>query len=221
MDGVHDLGGMDNFGPIIIEENEPVFHEEWERTVFSHMLALLGSDYFSVDEVRRSTESIPPIQYLASSYYENWLESVISLLQEKGVVAAQEIQTGKSIHANGTALPPLTKEGVEFITSNPLPALQELDQRPLFQVGDHITTKVMHPAHHTRLPRYIRGKQGTIEKIHGAFLLPDLNAYGGTETSQYNYSVRFSARELWGEDAPPKDCLFIDLFESYMEQPRP
>jgi nitrile hydratase beta subunit len=217
MNGIHDMGGMDNFGPIITEENEPVFHEDWERAVFANTLALLGTGYFCVDEMRRSTERIPPIQYLASSYYENWLESLINILREKNVITAEELQEGESLRTNGTALPPLPKEGAEFITSNPLPTLQELEQPPLFQVGDKVTAKVIHPAHHTRLPRYIRGKQGTVEKINGAFLLPDSNAHGDAENPQHNYSVRFSARELWGSDAPPKDCLFIDLFESYME----
>ena len=217
MNGIHDMGGMVNFGPIITEKNEPVFHEDWERAVFANTLALVGTGYFCVDEMRRCTEQIPPVQYLASSYYENWLESLVNILREKNVVTAEEIQVGQSLRTDGTALPPLPKEGAEFITSNPLPTLQEIEQPPLFKVGDTVTAKVMHPAHHTRLPRYTRGRQGTVEKNNGAFLLPDSNAHGDAENPQYNYSVRFSARELWGNDAPPKDCLFIDLFESYME----
>lgn len=217
MDGVHDMGGMDNFGPIIREENEPVFHDESERTLFSFMVALMGSGYFSIDEMRRSTDKIPPVQYLASSLYEKWLESLVNMLVEKNVITTEEMRIGKSLRTTGTALPPLPKEGAEFITSNPVPVLQELDQPPLFEVGDKVTTKVMHPTTFTRLPRYTRGKQGTVEKNYGAFLFPDSNAYGRVEAPQYNYSVRFSARELWGNDAPPKDSLFIDLFESYME----
>jgi len=217
MDSVHDLGGMDNFGPIVREENEPVFHSEWEREVFSYTLALLGTGYFCVDEMRRYTEQIPPVQYLASSYYENWLAALLSILEEKKVVTPEELQKGKSLLSTGNTLPPLPKEGAEFITSNPLSALQELDKSPLFKIGDKVTTKVMHPIHHTRLPRYTRGKSGSVEKVHGAFLLPDRNAHGEAETPEYNYSVRFSAQELWGRDAPSTDCLFIDLFESYME----
>ena len=217
MHGDQDLGGLANFGPIIREENEPVFHDEWERFVFSNTLALIGSGYFCVDEMRRSTEQIPPVQYLASTYYEKWLESLINILKEKNVITAEEMQRGKSLRSTGTALPPLPKEGAEFITSNPVPVLQELDQPPLFEVGDKVTTKVMHPTTFTRLPRYARGKQGTVEKNYGACGFPDSNADGRGEAPQYNYSVRFSARELWGNDAPPKDCLFIDLFEIYME----
>lgn len=219
MDGIHDLGGMDNFGPIVREEDEPVFHGDWERSVFSYTVALLGSGYFCVDEMRRSTEQIPPIQYLASSYYEKWLESLIRILEEKNVITSEELHTGKSLHSGGTTLPPMPKEGAEFVTTHPVSALQEIHQAPRFTVGDNITAKVMHPAHHTRLPRYIRGKRGTVERNNGAFLLPDSNGHGGAKTPQYNYSVRFPAQELWGNDAPPGDYLFIDLFESYMEQP--
>ena len=106
MDGVHDLGGMDNFGPIIREENEPVFHGDWERAIFSNTLALLGSGYFCIDEMRRSTEQIPPIQYLASTYYEKWLESIVNILVEKNVITAEEMQKGKSFN---TARPPMVR----------------------------------------------------------------------------------------------------------------
>jgi nitrile hydratase beta subunit len=217
MDGIHDLGGMDNFGPIIREDNEPVFHEDWERVVFTHVLALLGAGHFNIDEMRRSTELIVPLHYLSSTYYEKWLESIINLLTEKGVITAQELSAGKSLQNAVAALPPMPKEAAQFITGNPVSALQEVQHQPQFKIGDSVAAKVMHPAHHTRTPRYVRGKCGTIEGIHGAFLLPDHNAHSGEPTPEYNYSVRFSARALWGSDAPPKDCLFIDLFESYME----
>jgi hypothetical protein len=92
-----------------------------------------------------------------------------------------------------------------------------VQHQPRFKIGDSVAAKVMHPTHHTRIPRYVRGKHGTIESIHGAFFLPDHNAHGGEPTPEYNYSVRFGAQELWGSDAPPKDCLFLDLFESYLE----
>jgi nitrile hydratase subunit beta len=217
MDGIHDLGGMDNFGPVIREDKEPVFHQEWERVVFSHVLALVGAGHFSIDEIRRSTEQIAPAHYLTSSYYEKWLESIINLLNEKGVVTPPELEAGKSLQMQGAGLPAMPREAAEFITRNPVSALQTVEHAPQFSPGDYIVTKNMHPAHHTRIPRYARGKNGRIEKSNGAFLLPDQNAYGGPATAEFNYNVRFSARELWGEDASARDCLFIDLFESYME----
>lgn len=217
MDGVHDMGGMDNFGPIIRENNEPVFHSDWERAVFGNMLALLGAGHFSIDEIRRSTEQIPPVRYLSAQYYEKWLESLLILLVEKGVLTPEEIEQGKSLRSDGKVLTPFPKESAEFIMNNPVSAKQDIELPSKFKVGDLVMTKVMSPLNHTRLPRYARGKCGVIEKDHGVFLLPDTNGHGGPSDPQHTYGVRFQARDLWGEDAPPKDTLYLDLFESYME----
>lgn len=217
MDGIHDLGGMDNFGPVAPEEDEPVFHEDWERTIFGNLIAMLGAGYFKVDEIRRATEMIPPAKYLQSSYYEKWLEAVLSLLYEKNVVTPEEIEQGRSLRTTGMTLPPLPKEGADFVLNNPVPASLDVEVTPKFKVGDRIVTKNMHPQHHTRIPRYVRGKHGVIQKDYGVFLLPDANAHGGPDMPQHVYSVRFMARELWGDDAPPKDSLYIDLFDDYME----
>lgn len=216
MDGIHDMGGMDNFGPVVPEQNEPVFHEDWERTVFAHLIAMLGAGYFSVDEVRRATEMIPPAKYLNSSYYEKWLESALALLYEKGVLTPEEIEQGKSLR-EGTKRPPLPKQGAEFVLNNPVPASLDVEVAPKFKPGDRIVTRNMHPHHHTRIPRYVRAKRGVVEKDYGVFLLPDTNAHGGPDTPQHVYSVRFTARELWGDSAPPNDSLYIDLFDGYME----
>jgi nitrile hydratase len=77
--------------------------------------------------------------------------------------------------------------------------------------------KNINPPTHTRLPRYTRGKTGTVEKVRGHFVYPDTNAHGAGEDPQWCYNVRFSAGELWGEDADPKISVFIDAFEPYLE----
>tara|TARA_R110001599_G_scaffold353861_1_gene600702 strand:+ start:36854 stop:37513 length:660 start_codon:yes stop_codon:yes gene_type:complete len=218
MDGVHDLGGMDNFGDVEREVDEPVFHAPWERSVFTHVLAMLGAGHYNIDEFRRTTERIPPVPYLASSYYERWLASLVALLKEKGVVTEEELLAGKSLDAGSDRLPALDKGKAQYITTNPISVLQECNSVPRYKTGDEVVAKVMSPAHHTRLPRYVRGRRGKVERNNGAFLLPDRNAHGAQATPAFNYSVRFSSRELWGEDAPAKDSLFIDLFESYLEE---
>ena len=217
MDGIHDLGGMDNFGPVVTEENEPVFHEDWERSICGHVIAMLGAGYVKVDEVRRATEMIAPAHYLNSSYYEKWLESALALFYEKNVLLPEEIEQGKSLRDDGMTLPPLPKQGAEFVLNNPVPASLDVELAPKFKAGDAVVTKNMHPHTHTRMPRYVRGKRGFIEKDYGVFLLPDTNAHGGPDKPQHVYSVCFSARELWGDDAPAKDSLYIDLFDDYME----
>ncbi len=92
LNGVHDMGGMHGFGPIVREADEPVFHEEWEAHTLALARAMLAGLYFNLDEFRHSMERIEPSYYLRSSYYERWLEGTITLLLEKGVISQQEFQ---------------------------------------------------------------------------------------------------------------------------------
>ena len=86
-----------------------------------------------------------------------------------------------------------------------------------FQVGDRVRARNMHPAGHTRLPRYVRGHAGTITHVHGVHVLPDANSTGRGEDPQWLYTVRFTARELWGEAADPTCSVSVDAWESYLE----
>lgn len=217
MDGVHDLGGMQNFGPVEREDDEPVFHDDWEGLVFAYTLASLGAGYCKVDELRRSNEMMPPAEYLAARYYEKWLFALEGILKEKNVLTPDEIASGKSLRDDGLSLPPASPEKVLFAMTNPMPASLSIDVPPRFKQGDEIVAKNITPSHHTRLPRYIRGRRGTVETDHGVFHLPDTNAHGGPEKPQHVYSVRFDARELWGAQAPARDSVHIDLFDDYME----
>ena len=217
MNGVHDLGGMDNFGPIDIEQDEPIFHQDWERDIFGLTISTLASGYFKIDEVRRKTEEMPPVDYLKASYYEKWVFTLESIMVEKDVLTWEEIKAGKSLREEGVRLPPVPKEAIQHAMTNPVPVRIDADIPAKFKVGDHIITKNMNPKNHTRLPRYTRGKRGVIEQHHGIFVLPDANAHGGVEKPEHNYTVKFSAAELWGDENPPKDFVYIDLFDSYME----
>lgn len=218
MNGIHDLGGMDGLGPVVREENEPVFHDDWERSVFANTLAMLAAGYFRTDEIRRAIELIPPADYLEQSYYEHWLEGLTMLLLEKDVLTPEELENGKSLRTEGgNVLPPLPKEAAQFAMTNPMPANVDADIPSRFAVGDPVVTKNMNPVNHTRIPRYVRGKRGTIHEVQQVFLLPDTNAYGGPDTPERVYTVGFTARELWGDEAPAADSLYIDMFDSYLE----
>lgn len=217
MNGVQDMGGMDNFGPIVIEENEPAFHDDWERTMFSLVLALLPVGKFNVDEIRRITELIPPVTYLNVSYFEKWLISTENILLEKGLLSPGELKTGKSDGTGEGSVEPAAREVMEYAMSNPMPANLDIQIDPKFKEGDLIITRNIHPLNHTRIPRYVRGKQGRVEQDHGVFLLPDTNAHGGPEKPQHVYTVRFDASELWGDEASARDAVYIDLFDDYME----
>ena len=226
MDGVHDLGGMQGFGPVEREENEPTFHAAWEAAVLAMMRAGGSRGLFNIDEFRHGIERMVPAHYLRATYYEKWLDGVTRILVEKGVVGAEELAARRAFferQPDAPATAPL---------SGPLPprppfnqgwvqdAIRETGATPRFAPGDPVRTREMHPHGHTRLPRYARGKRGVIHRCHGIHVFPDTNAHGQGEQPQPLYSVRFDARELWGESAEPNQVVHIDLWESYLRPGR-
>ena len=88
---------------------------------------------------------------------------------------------------------------------------------PRFKPGDRVKARNINPPGHTRLPRYVRGKEGVVQRDRGVFHLPDARVAGQDDQPQHVYSVCFSARELWGVEAPSKDTLNIDLWDDYLD----
>jgi nitrile hydratase len=220
MNGAQDLGGAMGFGPVKAEANEPVFHASWEERALALTLAVGALGEWNIDESRHARESLHPALYLNGSYYEIWLRGLEKLLQAKGLVAASEVATG---HADRPAMetrrPKADPSRMRQLLANGSPYTREPLAPARFHIGDRIVTKVMHPAGHTRLPRYARGKEGVVERIHGAHVFPDLNA-AGKEQPQWLYTIVFEARELWGEGADPTQSVSIDAFEPYLELSR-
>lgn len=223
MNGVHDMGGMHGFGPVRVEKDEPVFHAPWEGRVYAMMQALIRRCVFNVDEMRRAIESIAPAQYLTSTYYERWLAALRMLLEEKGLLTSSEIETviGQFVGEPARAGRLSRRDNTDLADSilqqyrRPGRAPREADASR-FRPGDRVVARNRHVQGHTRLPRYVRGKQGIIHRVHGAYDLPDTKAHGGGGTPQPVYSVRFAARDLWGE-AGGRDYVHIDLWESYLD----
>lgn len=87
-----------------------------------------------------------------------------------------------------------------------------------FVIGERVRVRNLNPAAHTRLPRYVRGKLGTIERDHGVFVFPDTHAAGQGQKPQHVYLVRFTAQERWGPQAPANDPLLIDLWDDYLDR---
>jgi nitrile hydratase beta subunit len=226
MDGVHDLGGMQGFGRVEREENEPTFHARWEAEVLAMMRAGTGRGVYNLDEFRHAIERMRPADYLAATYYEKWLDGITRLYLEKGIVTEAEIDArtaffGERPDAPATAaLAGTPSERVPFNPAWAQDVVRETGARPRFAPGDAVITRHIHPHGHTRLPRYARGKRGTIRHVHGVHVFPDANAHGRGEQPQPLYSVRFEARELWGEDAEPRERVYLDLWESYLEPER-
>ncbi len=217
MNGVHDMGGMTCFGAIEREEDEPVFHAAWERRVFALNNLSMGQ-IATLDAMRHAVERMDPIHYLSSTYYEHWLAGLESLAVEHGLVSAAERASGVAQATGVPARTPAPPEVVEAVVRGGAPFERSTGRlTPRFAAGDRVMARNIHPPGHTRLPRYARGKQGTIARVHGTFVYPDSNAHGDGEQPQPLYSVRFEARELWGPGAAAGDRLFLDLWEDYLE----
>jgi nitrile hydratase len=217
MNGAHDLGGMHGFGPVRPDADEAKFHAEWERRVFGLTLAMGASGAWNIDMSRHARESLHPAEYLASSYYQIWLTGLERLLQEAGIVDAQELVSGGA--SQGGARPPrVLKAGdVAAALTRGGPVDRAASAPALFRTGEKVRARLMHPRHHTRLPRYIRGRPGTVERVQGCFVVPDTHAHGQGECPQWCYAVRFSGHDLWGADAEPGTAVLVDCWESYLE----
>jgi nitrile hydratase len=224
LNSVHDIGGMDGFGPIEHETNEPVFHEPWERRVFAMRLINPGLPPTPVDALRHRGERLDPVTYLSSSYYERWLAGMERELLETGTLNREEIEARMAQFAADPDLPmprredPATAEHIVGVFRAGRPAVRKIRQKPRFAIGDKIVTRNLNPHGHTRLPRYARSRHGVIVAHHGAHVFPDTNAHGFGENPQHLYTVRIAMRELWGADAEANETVLIDLWESYLEK---
>jgi nitrile hydratase subunit beta len=216
MDGVHDMGGMHGFGKVEPEKNEPVFHTSWEGRCLALNRAMGAIGAWTIDEGRAGIEQLPPDVYLASSYYGKWARRLENMVVARGFAGADELAAGHALHAAKPLPRKLTVADVpgtltrgSFGREAPAPAR--------FKPGDRVRTKNIHPATHTRLPRYARGHAGVIEAIRGCHVFPDSTAVGGGENPQWLYTVRFEARELFGDSADPTLTVSIEAFEPYLE----
>jgi nitrile hydratase beta subunit len=218
MNGVHDMGGMQDMGSVQYEKDEPVFHAPWEGRVYAMNRALAAWRKWNLDASRRTGELIPPADYFRMSYYEKWLAGLHSLLVERNLLARAEIDSGKPAPGSGKATPPVTPADAMAIATIRPSARRDVAVSPRFKVGERVSARNINPTGHTRLPRYARGKTGIVERDHGVFVFPDTNAHLLGEKPQHVYSVRFSARELWGDQAAPQDAVNLDLFDDYLER---
>ena len=217
MNGVHDLGGMHGFGAIVREANEPLFHADWEARVcaFEEILCM-DQETFTLDAFRYGIERMAPADYLNSSYYERWLASIESNLVAEGIISRDDLDARIDLlRQHPEALPP------QLTVPYPSPALSEppatTPHAAIFNGGRRGADAERSPTGHTRLPRYARGKRGVIERCHGAQTFPDTNAHGLGKQPQPLYTVRFTARELWGETAEANETVSLNLWQSYLE----
>lgn len=216
MDGVHDMGGMHGMGPVEAEENEPVFHGEWEQRMFAMNNAISALGMRNIDESRHARERMAPADYLGSSYYEIWLDGLIRTLTEKGLISEEELSGAMAPDPVTTPKPALRAENVDTAMAKGATYTVDLNIAPSFEIGQLVRAKNNHPLGHTRLPRYARGHTGVIHAAYGVHVFPDANAHG-PDKPQHLYNVKFTSKELWGDDGTFGDVIYIDLWDDHLE----
>jgi nitrile hydratase subunit beta len=219
MNGIHDMGGLHNFGSVVVETDEPVFHHRWEARVFGMVQTLPGNN---IDAGRHSLERLDPVAYLVHGYYGRWLAALEQGLLDLGSLAPDEIEVrirqagGDGQHGASAK----RRDTPQTPAWTPPPArsyVRQVDREPAFHEGQAVRTRNHQPAGHTRLPAYARCRRGTIARVHSAMVYPDDHAHGRGENPQHVYSVRFNGNELWGTSAEPGTAVYLDLFEPYLE----
>ncbi|MDE2793610.1 MAG: nitrile hydratase subunit beta [Gemmatimonadota bacterium] len=215
MNGIHDMGGMDGFGPVEREENEPVFHHHWEGRVYALNRAVRrwgrGRDW---PGFRFVLENISPADYLRMSYYERWFHMIVNWLSGSGLVSEHELASGRPDAGVRTPeiLPRADTSSLGFGRLDVAVAAR-------FRPNDRVRARNLHPVAHNRQPRYVRGRVGTVVEDYGVYALQDSDGVGRQpcDLPQHVYSVRFEARELWGDRAAARDAVYVDLWEEYLE----
>ena len=213
MNGIHDMGGMQDMGPVRREIDEPAFHADWEKRIFALVIAL------DIDwpTRRQQLELIPPADYLRMSYYERWLAAIEPLMLKAGMLSSAEIAHGRVIGATNERWHVLSTAEV---ATRIAPVSGEKTAPPIdarFRLRQPVRARNVNPVGHTRLPRYVRGKAGTIDRVCAPAALQDAvgNDLGGRV--QHLYTVRFAASELWGVHVNRHDCVYLDLWEDHLE----
>jgi nitrile hydratase len=215
MNGPHDMGGFTGFGPVVHEEDEPVWHAGWEPRAFALVLAMGMTGMWNIDMARHARERLPAMRYWRSSYYEMRHYALVLQLLELGLITEEEERDGRMKVAPKPVKRVPAADAIPGILETGGPADRPSNRATGFTPGDKVRARNITPAGHTRLPRYARGRLGEIVTVHGAHVFPDSNAHGLGEDPQWLYTVRFRAQELWGRPSPDSVC--IDLWEPYLE----
>lgn len=224
MNGIHDMGGLHGFGRVPVEHGEPVFHSRWESRVYAMTQAIDTSGIWNLDEHRHEIELMDAAAYLTAGYYGRWLFAMERLLDRKNILRREDVERRiEDIAHDATTPMPPEPDGLDW----PLTEQQkirwgawrhEVDVKPRFTVGQRVRVRNLHPAGHTRVTAYTRGRAGTVAVVNAqAWVLPDTRAHNAGENAQPVYTVRFAASELWGPQAEANAWNYIDLSEDHLE----
>lgn len=220
MDAIHDLGGKQGFGRVEREEHAEVFAQRWEAAVFTmNRAARSCGARQNTDQFRHAVERIDPIAYLTHGYYGRWLGAIENLLVESNVVTTAELnrrvaERGGDPDYRIAARPDMSLGPIAPPAAEG--ARRPSQQPPRFSAGQWVRTAVHTTSRHTRLPAYARNRCGQVVAQHDTWVYPDSNAHGLGEQPSHLYTVEFSGRELWGDEAEAGIVICLDLFEPYL-----
>lgn len=209
-----DLGGTTGHGPIEYEREGVVFHHDWEARALALTLAARAPGGWNIDMSRSARETLP--NYLDLTYYAIWTAALEHLVVDHGLVTTAEVEAGHALGPGDASRRVLRVEGVPALLASGAPANREQRSPTRFEIGDRVRTRAGHVDHHTRLPAYVSGQIGVVERVHGAHVFPDTNARGLGEQPQWLYTVVFDATDLW-DDAAPGQRVSVDAWDSYLE----
>ena len=203
MDGIHDMGGRQGFGPVRYTLNAQAFHTTWEVRANSLYGFALRRGIFNMDEYRYAIERMDPRHYLTASYYERSLTALATLLVEKGVVTSAHLDERAGAHV------PLSAPGVAGRSNSPL--------REPFRTGESVRVRADYVPGHVRMPAYIRGKTGVVVSESPAYPFPDAHAHGVEALDEPTYDVRFRTEDLW-PNASESALVHVAVFQSYLQR---
>ncbi|MDP2802634.1 MAG: nitrile hydratase subunit beta [Phreatobacter sp.] len=210
-----DLGGRHGLGPVMPERDEPLFHAPWEARALALTLAMGATGAWNIDQSRAAREQQPG--YLGMSYYEVWTGGLERLVTDRGLVTEADLAAGRSVDPAKSVPRVLTAENVPAVLARGGPTEREAAGPARFAVGERVRTASMPaPKGHTRLPRYVQGKTGTVTYLHGVHVFADINATGAGEEPEWLYTVRFDGRELFGTEGDPASSVSVDAWDSYL-----
>ena len=219
MNSLHDMGGAMGFGKVEPEIDEPPYHAEWEERAMALTIAMGATGQWNLDMSRSARESLPPLLYLSSSYYEIWIAALEKLLAERGLVSADEL-AGRAPQP-GAPLRVLAASQVDAGLAAGSPTERAARTPARFAAGDRVRARNLNPQGHTRLPRYVRGHLGTVALVHGAHIYPDRHVTRTVppfdQAPEWLYTVVFDGAELWGDAAAPGLQVSVDAWEPYLE----
>ncbi|MEM6275570.1 MAG: nitrile hydratase subunit beta [Pseudomonadota bacterium] len=216
MNGPHDLGGRAGFGPVVVEQDEPVFHADWEGRALGLTLCAGVLGHWNLDASRHARESLPPAFYLSASYYDIWLTALEALLATHGEVSERERASGRMETPGLRPERKLDADAVFAVLSKGGPVDRSGAGPAAFAVGDRVRLRRGLVRGHTRLPSYAMGRTGVVTGIRGFHVYPDSNAHFEGEAPCWLYGVTFTGEELWGSGAEPGTEITIDAFEPYL-----